>query len=390
MKRSFLLRSIACLLLCCVLFMLGGCAAAREARPSRNANKVVATAGGLDIFYDELYYLAMSRIAELKEQYGEAALSDAAVMAELEGFVQDNLLTRNHALILVGKDLGIEIDEGELGDEVDERMEQILTETFEGDRAAYIESLNEAYLTDRYVRAYIATEELMASAIITELLESGKLSSDESTAMAYLKSDDVVRVYQVLIETRNYVSAEAALQKATELQARVAAKADDAARESEMRLAMQFSTYVDDGNGLYFARGEMEPAFEKATFALPLYGVSEVLEVDGGYSFVMRLPKDEAYMEEHLDSLYQKAYSVTLNKMVDEKLAGLTLSMTEYGSALDLANLPQIDANGGETAYTVAIIGICVVLAGGVGAVLYFLLRHNAGKYVKNSKKSHR
>lgn len=390
MKRSFLIRVGAWLLLCGLLLALGGCAATRTVRPSGNANKVVATAGDVEILYDELYYLAMSRIAELKEQHGEQALSDPAVAAELKSFVEENLLTRNHALVLVAKDFGIEIDKGELGEKVDERIEQILTETFEGDRDAYIESLNGSYLTDRYVRNHIATEELMASFVITEMLERGSLDGSEAAAMEFLRGDDVARVYQVLIERRNYVSAEAALQKATELRARVAAETEDAARVDEMRLAIQFSTYVDDGNGLYFARGEMEKAFEDAAFALPLYGVSEVLEVEGGYSFVMRLPKDEAYMSDHIDALYQKAYYVTLNKMVDEKLATMTLSMTEYGSELDLTNLPAIDADGGETAYTVVGICACALLVGGIGALVYFLMRRNGGKYAKNSKNSHR
>ena len=58
MKRSFLIRVGAWLLLCGLLLALGGCAATRTVRPSGNANKVVATAGDVEILYDELYYLA--------------------------------------------------------------------------------------------------------------------------------------------------------------------------------------------------------------------------------------------------------------------------------------------------------------------------------------------
>lgn len=389
MKRCLSACLIAVLLLCTVL-SFGGCSATRDLRPSAHADKVVATAGDVDIYYDELYFLAMSRIKELKEEYGEDALTDPAVKAELESFVQENLLTRSHALLQVAKDFGVEIDKGELADTVEARIDTILAESFAGDRDAYVQSLNEMYLTERYVRTYLATEEYLASYVITEMLERGTLDDSNETALSYIKGDDVTRVYQVLIEKRNYVSEEAALAKATELQAKVAACTDDATREKEMRLAMQFSTYIDDGNGLYFARGEMEQGFEDAAFALPLYGVSEVMQVEGGYSFVMRLPKDDAYITENFNMLKQKAYYIELNKMVEEKLATLTLTMTKYGDSLDLTALPAIDADGGATTHTVVVVCVCAVLVAGVGVAVYFLLRRNAGKYVKSGKKSHR
>ena len=151
MKHRLTLRISLLLLTALLLFSFVGCSG-MAARPSSNAKRVVATAGNVEITYDELYYLANTRIEEIREEQGEDALSDPAVLAELESFVRQNLCTRTHFLLALAAEYDIYIDEGELADSLDTRIQTIIDEEFEGDRAAYIDSLNEAYLTERYVR----------------------------------------------------------------------------------------------------------------------------------------------------------------------------------------------------------------------------------------------
>ena len=86
MKHKIFLRLGATLLLLGVLACLAGCGAG-TVRASSNASEVVATAGEIEILYDEYYYLAMTRIRELKAAHGEDALSDPAVREELESFL---------------------------------------------------------------------------------------------------------------------------------------------------------------------------------------------------------------------------------------------------------------------------------------------------------------
>ena len=112
MKTKVFVRILTLLLLLATLTSLVGCSAARTVRASSNADDVVATAGEIEILYDEYYYVAMTRLAHLKEQYGEDALSDPQVLAEFRAFVQDNLLTKSHALLALGLSYGIDIEQG--------------------------------------------------------------------------------------------------------------------------------------------------------------------------------------------------------------------------------------------------------------------------------------
>ena len=123
--------------------------------------------------------------------------------------------------------------------------------------------------------------------------------------------------------------------------------------------------YGDTGYGYYFARGEMEEAYEMAAFALAEYDVSEVLETDDGFYIIMRLPKDGDYIERNFQSLKEQSYFIVLNGKVEEKLADMPLEWNKTGAALDLADLPAIHANGGAwvpVAFWVGV-GVIAVLA---------------------------
>ena len=382
MKHLFLRRFAACLLALLTLLVFAGCSSVGM-RPSSNARRVVATAGDIEITYDELYYLANSRIRDLKAEHGEEALEDPAVLEDLKAFVMENLYTRAQVLLAIGEEYGVRIDRGEIADNIDARLQTVLDEDFEGDRDRYVESLNEAFLTDRYVRAYIAAEDFVPSAIIREMLERGELDDSDAAARSFMEGEELIRVNQVLIERRNYVSAEAARTKAETLRAAVAAVADPAARVDAMRIAMQSSTYIDEGYGLYFARGEMRGSFESAAFALEEYGVSEVLEQDGDYYFLMRMPKEPAYIEQNFELLKHKSYFVHLNALVEERYAAGTLTLTDYGAGLDLAELPEIDAAGGELVIKIVMIIGGVAVFGGIFAVSMLAFKRHRAKHPK-------
>ena len=366
MNKKILSRlALVCLALL-TLFCFAGCSAARAVRASANANKVVATAGGLEIYYDEYYYLAMSRLQELKAEYGEDAMSDPEAREKLESFMAQNLLTESHALLAIGLSLGIDVEKGDIADNVDAQMADILEETFEGDRDAYIESLREGFLTDRYIRTFVAVENYLSVEVILALLENGTLSDSDETALAFLNGEDFIRVRQVYIESEYAGGDTKAREKAETLRASVVAAATDEARNAAMLAVMSESRdFQDVGNGHYFARGEMTPDYEAAVFALDIYGVSEVLAVDGGYTFVMRLPKDAQYMQDNLEELKAKTYYVVLNEMIDKWMAENPLTMTSFGESLDPAALESIEPDGGESSIVVilVIVGAVALIA---------------------------
>ena len=381
MKRCVILRSCALLLSFLLLFCFAGCSSGKL-RPSANANKVVATAGEMEITYDELYFLAMSRAGELCAD-NKDALKDPAVREQLENEVWGMLLNESHALRLIARDYGVSLDSGEIAENVQALIDNDIEENFGGDRDAYIEGLNAAFLTERYLRTDYAVQDYLAVEVLRVMLERGELDDSDEAARDFIWGENMLRVEQVLIQSSNYVSADAAKAKAEELRASVVAEGDNAARVSAMRKAMQYSTYFGTDDGMYVARGEMDATFEEIAFALPLYGVSEVVAVEGGFYFIMNLPKEESYVAQNFEALKQKSYFIHLNDMVDEKLAGMTLEKTKYGASLDLTDLDPIDANGGQTVFVILWVSVGVVAVIGLGMLATAFLKKRRSGTVK-------
>ncbi len=362
-----------------LLISLTSCSAASPVYASPRAKKVVATVGDVEILYEELYFITMHYIEELKRTYGENALDDQARRDDLDAFVWASLVSRETALISLGYEYGLDVHKGDIADSVQEIMDSVIEQNFAGDRKAYIEDLAKTYMTDHYARQYFGVENYLANSIVIEMAERGELVTDEATVLATLNGDKFIRTMHVFISNSNkmYTDAENRAH-AAEIQATIAACSDNDARYEAMCDAIGGKYNNDFGdplaNGYYFTHGEMEDAYEAAAFALAEYGVSDVVEAEDGYYIIMRLPKDTTYINEHFETLRDKSYFVTLNQKVDEKLAAMTLTKTNFGKGLDLANLTPLDPDGGnQLIVTVAIVAGVVLVSG--AAVWFFKTR---------------
>lgn len=390
MKQRVTRRILCVLMGVALLLSLSGCSGG-AVRASSNARKAVASAQNIKITYDELYYLAMTRLDELKKEHEGAEWNEEQVRAELTAFVDEHLLNRTHALLSVAKDYGIDPDRGELGKTIDTHMETVLEEVFGGDREVYIDSLNQGYLTDHYVRTFVAVDDYIATEIVKAMLEKNEIDDSDEAALAIINSDDCIRTVQVFIDKSNGNEDAVNRARATALAQKLAGISDDAERYVAMRDAIG-GAYNNDysdtlGNGYYFMRGEMEQSYEEAAFALPEYGTSDVIETEEGYYVVMRLPKDQTYITRNLDMLKSKSYFVILNEKVEERYEQMqnSFEMTSFGEKLDLMDLPAIDADGGEGIYLV-IVAIAIVLAVG-GTVFLVRVLVNRKRVAKSKKK---
>ncbi|MBQ9801876.1 MAG: peptidylprolyl isomerase [Clostridia bacterium] len=356
--------SLLLLLLCCT-----GCAASRPVYASPRALRVVATAGDVDILYEELYFITMNRIAEMKSTYGEDVLADGSARAELQRFVWDNLCTRETALISLGYEYGLDVHKGEIADNVQLSIDDILENDFGGDREAYVESLAEMYMTDHYARTYLGVGDYLANAIVLEMLYRGEVETDDAAVLATLKSDSFIRTVHVFVDkTNGAYTKEQHRAHAEEIYAAVSAATTNEARYDAMYDAIggRYNYDFGDplGHGYYFPRGEMKAAYEDAAFALAEYEVSPVVETEDGYYVIMRLPKSDAYINEHFETLKTKSYFVTLNQRVEEKLAGMTLERTRFGEKLDLTALSPIDPDGGTAVLVAGFVALAVIVCG--------------------------
>ncbi len=381
-----LIRAVLALSLVAVLLLnVTSCAASSPVHASPRASKVVAMVGDVEILYEELYYIAMNKIAEMKAEHGEVVFADPARVTELNDFVWASLLTKETALISVGYEYGINVHEGDIAENVQVYMDMLIDQEFAGDRGAYIDSLDERYMTDRYARAFFGIENYLANEIVLAMLGKGELETSDEKVRARIHSEEFVRTSHVFISKTNPAyTDEQNKAHIAELHASIVEKTEPHDRYLALREAIG-SKYNNDfndlnGNGYYFARGEMEEFYESAAFALKNdYDVSPVVESDEGYYVIMRLPKETSYIELNFQKLKEKSYFVTLNDKVSERLGTMTLEKTAFGEGLDLTNLPAISAGAGSTMITVGVISGVVLVVGGAFAGLVIVYRKKRG-----------
>lgn len=384
MKKGFILRTVTLLLTMTLLALtLTACSGPV---PTPRAGKVVATAGGEDIYYDELYFLAKNHIEDMEKLKGEDYLQQEGAVAEVADFVWKNLVTRDHALISVGRDYGIDITEGEIAEEVEKHLDGLITDSFEGGYDEYVAVLDKQHMTDRYVRTYLAVENYLATAIVKEMMKRGELDTSDAAAEAHIYGEDLIRTVHVFISNTNdlYTKEENATH-AAEIQKELSAITDDAKRYEAMREAIggKYNNDFSDlaGDGFYFSRGEMNDFYEDAAFALKEYGVSDVVETAEGYYVIMRMPKSETYIKEHFQELKEKTYFIILNGMVEKRFSEMKLEKTSFGGGLDVTDLPVIHADGGLWIYVSSgiVVGAIVLV---VGSMLF-------GRVLKGRKGKH-
>ena len=387
MKRSL---SVAALLLtlCLLAASLSACGTV-GVYASPNAGRTVAKVGEEKIPYEALYYLAMNRQDELKATYGEAALQDAAVLADYEAYVWEHLVDRGVALRAIGAEYGLDVTKGDIAESVDAAVTQIIETEYEGDTDAYVAMLDRVYLTDRYLRVLIGTEEYLPSALVVEMLKAGVLDDSDATAEALMASDVLLHTYHVFISRNNGQSDDVNRAKIAEIRETVAAGATPEERKAAMRAAIG-GPYNNDygdttGSGYYFAVGEFDAAYEHAALALDEdCGVSPVLETTEGYYVILRCPKDADYINAHFQNLKEKFYFIRLNELVEERLSTLTVEKTGLGARLDLSDLTPIRAGGGRgTIIATVAVGIGVLAVVVTVIVVQWRRRHKGREKAK-------
>ena len=385
MQKSFG-RALALLLALMMLLSLAGCSTSSPIRASARSKRVIATADGYEIAYENLYYLVNTRIAEMKAVHGENVFDDAAQRDALVAFVKENLVTRHEALLALAASYGIDHEKGDIAEQIELQMADVIDSNFNGDRDAYIESLNQAYLTDRYVRAYIAAIDYLPTAIVSEMLKRGELDDSDETALETVRGDDFIRTVHVFISKTNQLYTEEENRAHIEkIHQDVTSKTDADARYDAMRDAIggkYNNDYGDStGNGYYFTYLEMDQEYEQAAFGLENpYDVSDVVETDDGFYVIMRLPKDESYITQNLVTLKNQTYFVKLNDEVNNKLDKMTLEMTKFGKSLDYFDLPAIDADGGELPFVILCVGVCACSVVAILAAVWFWRRKKGKK----------
>jgi hypothetical protein len=93
------------------------------------------------------------------------------------------------------------------------------------------------------------------------------------------------------------------------------------------------------GDGYYFTRGEMDKAYEDASFDLAMGEVSQPVVCSGGNFVIMRLELEADYIAKNCQTLLNNYHSVALGIYEDQFRPQCTVQFNDYGKSIDLVTM---------------------------------------------------
>ncbi|MBR0443622.1 MAG: peptidylprolyl isomerase, partial [Clostridia bacterium] len=273
---------------------------------------------------------------ELAARYGEYIWTDAALTEQYRPLLIEHVkesLKINAAIVDLCAEFNIDINSVDIQkavqDEIDATVEAL------GGRAVYKKMIKEMYMTDRFIR-YSYAADLCESLLCQTLVSAELIVGSELDFVEYAMNDEVMcATYQIYIENDKGDSVEQNRQRAEEVRNLLLSGTDIK--------ALIGSSYNEDVSApsipYYFMRGEYEPSYEQAAFALDIGEVSEVIEGENGFYVIVRQELKQSQLVANLTELYQRYQYIEVEALLAEHRDAMTLEWTEYGEKIDLVTM---------------------------------------------------
>lgn len=356
---------------------------AKDEKPTEiKDTEVIGTVGGVDVTYDELYFLVKTYEESLTQKHAD----DPEALAEaLEDLAQEELIT-NAAIRLLCEEHGLKYRPSKLKKEVDQKIELMIQNNFGGDEEAYHASMEEEGITERYLR-YTTGLDILYGELTSVYPEKGLVITSTPALKAYIMENFICTYHIALfndtpdedVTNRAHLSAarRTLVNKQTTMHALIGSTLNE-----------DFSDV--SGAGHYLTRGTWDEAYEEAAFALEVGEVSEVVLAKGvspktgqsvpTYYLIQRAALDEAYVTKNLSALQDEYYASVIYSDLQELREELRFEPNELYESLDLTNLLPVTETEDHTVLIIVLCSVGGVLLLGGGVTAFLLIQRKKKK----------
>lgn len=371
MKR-YLKYICALLVLITCLSLLCACDSSRAVPAGKLALTPVGTVGDYEVLYEEYYFLAQNFLKTVKEDFDG---TDDELRERVKELVYTDIIT-NHAILALCDQEGVEYDERDMKDAVQQAIDDMIASDFK-DRDAYLESIESSHATDHYIR-FVSKVDLIYELLPLQLASNGKLHATDEIVFDYVK-ENFVRTWHIMIANDSGDDKDENLAKAN--------RALERLRSGEVSMYKLIGSADNEDvfmpvDGYCFAKGAMSEEYEAAAFGLEVGEYSDVVYAKGEnglgeyldcYYVMQRLAIDDNYIKENYDDIYT-AYS---NAIIYEELSkvkeNLEFAPNDFCNSLDILSLDKPEA--GFDPLPLIIVGICAVVIGGTVTLAVILIK---------------
>jgi hypothetical protein len=306
------------------------------------ARRVIGTAAGCDVYYEELRYVTLNCKDELESRFG-AGIWDSNESAEqyravLEEMVWDAML--NNYLVLAACAIygymPSDMEDEDIQAAVDRQIEQTIEEC--GGKKAFKQQLKDFYMTEDFLRFTLAVAQ-MENELRFALRDAGWIPASTDAFMTWMEDGNATYVQHILIRNdagddpaANRALAESLRMQLANGEVEIGDLVGKAASNEEPYNIMPY----------YVVRDVTEQAFEDAVFQLTAVGdVSEVVETEAGYYVFVRMPEEitdgvNLTMMAKADELYSSYQWAKTEEFVQKQKPSVKIALNDFGKSIDL------------------------------------------------------
>lgn len=322
----FRLTACAALVASAVLFSSCGNGGETYIKSSKDDAAVVMTVDGYDVRREVFEYFYVNYAGQLGE--------DSSLLKE---YVMDSLFEL-YAGLSLAEEYGITPDDSAVKDRVDSMFDEYAAGYASADD--FIADMEQMHINDSVLRLILEAMEC-SDQVYYKLINEGIIPSDEGEIRDIINSDELIRIKQIFIEKTSDGNDAEKLELAESLHARAVGGEDFAALIDEYGNDWQMFSNPD---GVYITKYQNIPEFSDAAFALNINEISGVVETYKGYSIILRLEKEEDYINKHFDDLYDNIQTARFNEMIARIKNELKLKTDEKDAFLIYNPLSFTDA----------------------------------------------
>ncbi len=320
-------KTMTWLMLLAVLLGASACGNSEKLLEStKEEKKTVMVVGNYDVPYEVYRYVTLN-IKDAYEAGGGEDIwlgeSGAVLIEELNADVKDTVAHLYTPLILA-EEYGISVEDELIKDAVELAMDGMY-EAYEYDYKAYDEAISASHMNDGVYR-FLQLNETVSEELFHAMIGTGEILTDEEALSEIFRSDEFIRVKQILVSSENGNTKEENRARAEELLSMAEGGADF--DELVQRHGQDLSMF-NNPDGMYMMKGTYYEAFEEAAFSLDVGEMSGIVETPAGFSIIRRYEKEEAYMTEHAEDMTDTYQSSVYNLRLEKALASVTVAETE-------------------------------------------------------------
>ncbi len=334
MKKSFF-RGISVLLTAVLTLSFVACGTIKPQKSKGDELKAVMTLDGQDIYYEELRYLTLNARRDMEYKYGANCFADpqkgAEYKTELEDFVWESL-KKNAVIMTYAKELGININSGDVKKAVQDAVDSLAEEA--GGKDGYLKQLEENFMTDHLLRYNLQASQVL-NLLQIKMIESNMIDGSDEAAKAAIEGDGFIRTLHVYIQNDEGEDIEANRKKAQ------TALDELNSGEKLTRVIGRYSEdfYMTTTDGYYFTYGEYDEAYEETAFSLDIGEYSGIVETSTGFFIICRLEKEDDYMKKNFEALKERYLYAAAEVILSQRTLEATIAVTDFGKSLDLTEI---------------------------------------------------